>query len=285
MSRMLSTYSTVHPRVGGEHAAPNASKNAISGSSPRGRGTPQYGTSNSTRDRFIPAWAGNTHRRSKRRFACPVHPRVGGEHDQRTAIIAQKDGSSPRGRGTLTPEYSRMFGSRFIPAWAGNTPAPSCSRRSATVHPRVGGEHPEAPTISRLNLGSSPRGRGTLRYSLQSAGANRFIPAWAGNTTSDSSTSNRVSVHPRVGGEHMDTEQDMLTISGSSPRGRGTHLNRSRTITTSRFIPAWAGNTRRRPTAPAAAPVHPRVGGEHPRHPSQCGTCPGSSPRGRGTQK
>ena len=93
----------------------------------------------------------------------------------------------------------------------------------------------------------------------------------------------RVFVRPRVGGEHMRLR--FLRLSGSSPRGRGTHSESDCAPEIDRFIPARAGNTRpdrprsRRPT------VHPRAGGEHSVvvH-IRCSLC-GSSPRGRGTHE
>ena len=52
----------------------------------------------------------------------------------------------------------------------------------------------------------------------------RIIPAWAGNTTSP--------------------QAFIETVSGSSPRGRGTQRARLRRPTSLiRIIPAWAGNT------------------------------------------
>ena len=74
-------------------------------------------------------------------------------------------GSSPRGRGTrCTARDGRRF-FRFIPAWAGNTIATARDKPPPSVHPRVGGEHMPGCVCSMLNLGSSPRGRGTLPMS------------------------------------------------------------------------------------------------------------------------
>ena len=103
--------------------------------------------------------------------------------------------------------------------------------------------------------------------------ANRFIPAWAGNTTILGGTvaaRSASTVHPRVGGEHCygrarfvhrrhvrfipawagNTATNLpvhrrYALSGSSPRGRGTRT-RARLMSRvfpNRFIPAWAGNT------------------------------------------
>src|SRR5690606_14639458 len=109
----------------------------------------------------------------------------------------------------------------------------------------------------------SPRSRGTPVVFLLDVLLIRFIPAFAGNTTTASSRGTAVPVHPRVRGEHATDEY---------PNG----LIR-------RFIPAFAGNTmiwrrRRRRTT-----VHPRVRGEHARWPRFSRRFSGSSPRSRGT--
>ena len=70
---------------------------------------------------------------------------------------------------------------------------------------------------------------------------------------------------------------------GSSPRGRGTPRTGHRPACARRFIPAWAGNTSAAATAARAAPVHPRVGGEHLYASTTDDAPDGSSPRGRGT--
>ena len=180
-------------------------------------------SSSMQRQRFIPAWAGNTRGRSVPSTRKPVHPRVGGEH---LAIAAQKsrvDGSSPRGRGTRTIQRCRCMGQRFIPAWAGNTGRRRATRGKSTVHPRVGGEHFLAASAARSAVGSSPRGRGTPRRAVRAAVLGRFIPAWAGNTCPMMAAGTRRSVHPRVGGEHTDSVRSGAAAGGSSPRGRGTH--------------------------------------------------------------
>ena len=70
---------------------------------------------------------------------------------------------------------------------------------------------------------------------------------------------------------------------GSSPRGRGTWLQSTRTPVWSRFIPAWAGNIPDSRARPLFFAVHPRVGGEHHVPHIAVENPVGSSPRGRGT--
>ena len=152
---------------------------------------------------------------------------------------------------------------RFIPAWAGNTPVGTILSIIKTVHPRVGGEHDGEKSTRPIWGGSSPRGRGTRFCPKGVRDSSRFIPAWAGNTAGESASPEGLSVHPRVGGEHLVEFGDGHGVAGSSPRGRGTHKSSSRQHNNGRFIPAWAGNTWKLPKREKSHSVHPRVGGEH----------------------
>ena len=189
---------------------------------------------------------------------------MGGEHSTATNKRFAHNGSSPRGRGTpvLPPASSHAI--RVIPAWAGNT----FRRRSASPgppgHPRMGGEHYYRLSKAAGLCGSSPRGRGTRSPARRRPGESRVIPAWAGNTPSAPPAYSPASGHPRVGGEHFSPVAMPRALSGSSPRGRGTHPADRRPVPVGRVIPAWAGNTRE-PGPPRPGPAgHPRVGGEHP---------------------
>ena len=174
----------VHPRVGGEHERAHRRNNIYVGSSPRGRGTPDAGVTNSPESRFIPAWAGNTATTTSAQPRAPVHPRVGGEHASRPSLTLTSNGSSPRGRGTLIQQVPGGEMGRFIPAWAGNTRSP-------------------------LRDQNGRRQR-------------RFIPAWAGNTNMRLQRHSMQPVHPRVGGERHSMSWILIVRCGSSPRGRGT---------------------------------------------------------------
>ena len=192
-------------------------------------------------------------------------------------------GSSPRGRGTQTAVQHRRGLRRFIPAWAGNTPALPGRTIPPSVHPRVGGEHPSLVNVPLDLCGSSPRGRGTHAVLDLHVAARRFIPAWAGNTRGPSSSCGNSPVHPRVGGEHARRDVLIELAYGSSPRGRGTRGDGCRHAGRLRFIPAWAGNTSVYRRFWERLAVHPRVGGEHGWAVIIGIVVTGSSPRGRGT--
>ncbi len=173
----------VHPRVGGEHEMALEHVEAMAGSSPRGRGTLATFPLHEYAGRFIPAWAGNTGMRSTAAQQCAVHPRVGGEHVRGGNLYKRNRGSSPRGRGTPHQPYTGRSVIRFIPAWAGNTRPALLEAFEGPVHPRVGGEHSRREYLYTAPTGSSPRGRGTPAHSGSPGRQDRFIPAWAGNTS------------------------------------------------------------------------------------------------------
>ena len=131
---------TVHPRVCGELTSGVLSALRFIGSSPRVRGTRVSARLLRTRQRFIPACAGNS---SARRRSCSfttVHPRVCGELAFLRDYFARDNGSSPRVRGTHHERRRRRRELRFIPACAGNSRAPLGGQRVRPVHPRVCGE-------------------------------------------------------------------------------------------------------------------------------------------------
>ena len=84
-------------------------------------------------------------------------------------------------------------------------------------------------------------------------------------------------------GERVEGVNLIAREHGSSPRVRGTPLTPKPRTEAHRFIPACAGNARRRAAHTASRPVHPRVCGERfPISRRQCRPR-GSSPRVRGT--
>ena len=118
--RNRKTATAVHPRAGGERVHSVANGNESAGSSPRGRGTRRRQRRVAATRRFIPARAGNAVAGSSNARSQSVHPRAGGERDEAGADLVARDGSSPRGRGTLARHLERQHEARFIPARAGN---------------------------------------------------------------------------------------------------------------------------------------------------------------------
>ena len=172
-------------------------------------------------------------------------------------------GSSPRMRGT--PPWSPRSRGRagIIPAYAGNTGRLQVSVPGAWDHPRVCGEHKTPSRPEGEKWGSSPRMRGTRRRGSVFLTFNGIIPAYAGNTQSNTMRGASVWDHPRVCGEHSASVVSLRGAWGSSPRMRGTR---------SRLPVSWS-----------VGGDHPRVCGEHVRDLPFVLVHAGSSPRMRGT--
>ena len=174
-----------------------------------------------------------------------VHPRVCGEHHGCCVPASTCAGSSPRVRGTLSRAASACARKAVHPRVCGEH-----ARRlqpwvpSTTVHPRVCGEH-----LVRCNWHLPPF---------------RFIPACAGNTHRPANLG--------------------CCVSGSSPRVRGTPVQRLVPSVDCRFIPACAGNTCSPNVYRPWLTVHPRVCGEHIAICASSRGSGGSSPRVRGTR-
>ena len=192
------------------------------GSSPPARGTPHSAWRPPTQTRFIPACAGNTRPWRSSSNTPTVHPRLRGEHPMPPSNTTLAFGSSPPARGTRHDWTRTSNHSRFIPACAGNTATQSISTRSATVHPRLRGEHIRSNSSSRNGGGSSPPARGTPARGFPLELLRRFIPACAGNTSSPSRRLGTSAVHPRLRGEHVDDDVLINAVGGSSPPARGT---------------------------------------------------------------
>ena len=132
-------------------------------------------------------------------------------------------------------------------------------------------------------FGSSPRVRGTVVLILVLGCDPRFIPARAGNGHSRLTSTHSQPVHPRACGERMAGPTLEHPGDGSSPRVRGTGPASLSTVAAVRFIPARAGNGRRRLSGGFSEPVHPRACGERFAVVPWGASIVGSSPRVRGT--
>ena len=130
-----------HPRVCGEHWLIAFASAAISGSSPRMRGTRDSVDCRDCTSGIIPAYAGNTCLLRRRPRHQRDHPRVCGEHRIVRVRVTAVAGSSPRMRGTLHVVTITQDRGGIIPAYAGNTWCRSAVARCPWDHPRVCGEH------------------------------------------------------------------------------------------------------------------------------------------------
>ena len=233
------------------------------GSSPPVRGTRAEAQGKLEALRFIPACAGNTRTRSRKRWLRAVHPRLCGEHGSILGAAALGAGSSPPVRGT--PQRRNRPGARcrFIPACAGNTARTRPPSWANTVHPRLCGEHQALQFRGVDGYGSSPPVRGTRKWRRRRQPRLRFIPACAGNTSVSWNGYAITTVHPRLCGEHAARNVPRSASTGSSPPVRGTLLPLLQDNNFGRFIPACAGNTQSRAAPGPFIAVHPRLCGEH----------------------
>ena len=113
--------------------------------------------------------------------------------------------------------------------------------------------------------GSSPLARGTQDLDRLGYVADRFTPAYAGNSWRLRYSCGLVPVHPRLRGELAETDD---LEEGES-----------------RFIPAYAGNSKSRPGRTHSITVHPRLRGELCEICTPTSSAAGSSPLTRGTRR
>ena len=235
-------------------------------------------------ERLIPARAGKTRTRLGRVRAGRAHPRAGGENTCQPVSGDRVRGSSPRGRGKLRAQDWRAYHGRLIPARAGKTSSASWRLTAWAAHPRAGGENAVVCIASPCSLGSSPRGRGKPEAKRRELTRFRLIPARAGKTTQYLRPLHWFPAHPRAGGENQVAGNVVLTVDGSSPRGRGKRRNHNHAVSATGLIPARAGKTERNACYGPRMPAHPRAGGENVTGVRRMSATHGSSPRGRGKQ-
>ena len=122
----------------------------------------------------------------------------------------------------------------------------------------------------------------------QSRGAHRFlhqriIPAHAGLTQRSKTAHGLTRDHPRACGAHQIFGEGRTTVSGSSPRMRGSPKSCCKPYSGSGIIPAHAGLTRTKFNMVNERRDHPRACGAHSAVMAPAFIIPGSSPRMRGS--
>ena len=113
-----------------------------------------------------------------------------------------------------------------------------------------------------MSIGSFPLTRGTRSTDLHFLRSERFIPAYAGNSSHFQFPNRIWTVHPCLRGELGSVAGLPWKTRGSSPLTRGTLLRISGRHALNRFIPAYAGNSRVEVERTGLKPVHPRLRGE-----------------------
>ena len=197
--------------------------------------------------------------------------------------VNPNNGSSPHTRGAHVSIVGYVYHARIIPAYAGSTRLASLLRvkpRGSSPHTRgapaeASGEDRDdriipayAGSTSPFRIGpgpfpgSSPHTRGAPTTHEGDSPSPRIIPAYAGSTPSGTTLKAISPDHPRIRGEHLWRNSNVLTEIGSSPHTRGARLPLG--------APAWA------------AVDHPRIRGEHVGWAWEGVKLVGSSPHTRG---
>ena len=160
-ARAIHRRQSVYPRWRGEHIIQIDRGVYVFGLSPLARGTLVVFLLMKVMFRFIPAGAGNTPTSDIYQRHHAVYPRWRGEHVPGTSEQHDYFGLSPLARGTPVHCHDVTDQRRFIPAGAGNTPAPLPRERYRSVYPRWRGEHALVSQPRQNRLGLSPLARGT----------------------------------------------------------------------------------------------------------------------------
>ena len=212
-----------HPRSCGDHASSQTEAMMVEGSSPLVRGPRRAGERALKLHGIIPARAGTTTRRTRRRSSARDHPRSCGDHFPYFRKAVDRLGSSPLVRGPRLRRLEPHDPLGIIPARAGTTPSWCRPRRSTRDHPRSCGDHAFLLTALVFSRGSSPLVRGPLLGTANNEIVIGIIPARAGTTAPGSSRTRPAWDHPRSCGDHSRPVGRLSVASGSSPLVRGPH--------------------------------------------------------------
>jgi len=149
------------------------------------------------------------------------HPRLRGEHicTHITSVTCQ--GSPPPARGAFCFAGANQALERITPACAGSMVQAPIFKPTLWDHPRLRGEHHSRRQDRDSHLGSPPPARGAfslfglIRYSV------RITPACAGSILRMPRALLPLRDHPRLRGEHCDSDAAIPAFMGSPPPARG----------------------------------------------------------------
>ena len=255
----------------------------VTGPSPRVRGSPFPTTMTAPCPGSIPACAGKPGRAGDALLGAGVHPRVCGEAESAAEGRASSAGPSPRVRGSLEQVERPRKHLGSIPACAGK-PSVHCGRsHPGRVHPRVCGEAFDAHLERLVEVGPSPRVRGSHHRPLPVARRAGSIPACAGKPLRGRTSRASARVHPRVCGEAASIRGRWGALGGPSPRVRGSPRGGRDPRAVVGSIPACAGKPSSDRPPRLGRWVHPRVCGEAYDMECACADWLGPSPRVRGS--
>ena len=168
---------------------------------------------------------------------------------------------SPRMRGNHPLVHRAAPRNPSIPAYAGEPPTAPTRGRPSSLYPRVCGGTSRQPPLAIRGRPLSPRMRGNQGYTILATPNVTSIPAYAGEPTRAATGPPQSRLYPRVcGGTAVCAGSD--TPGGPlSPRMRGNPQRAKLPPSTSRSIPACAGEPYMRKTKKQRKEVYPRVCG------------------------
>ena len=190
-----------------------------------------------------------------------VYPRVCGGTLPCNSADIQTSGLSPRVRGNPLPPAFCHYTYRSIPACAGEPPFRTKTTASIRVYPRVCGGTSTTRCPASASCGLSPRVRGNHGHCHWYLPQVRSIPACAGEPGASAALPSPTGVYPRVCGGTRGLHCGVGTRPGLSPRVRGNPADEARTPSTSRSIPACAGEPSAFAGSNRMLRVYPRVCG------------------------
>ena len=155
-----------HPRACGENSKQGFSRPVEAGSPPRVRGKHRMILQRTYSLRITPARAGKTTRRDLYNEAYEDHPRACGENRRHHLLFFQLQGSPPRVRGKPREDGTNGHIRRITPARAGKTIILIFRYSRHGDHPRACGENNTLCNVYTQDLGSPPRVRGKLGFSV-----------------------------------------------------------------------------------------------------------------------
>ena len=190
-----------HPRACGEEYLDAPYLVRLVGSPPRVRGRAYRWRSIAPGNGITPARAGKSRIASKTHNQVQDHPRACGEEGVSVPPLLCRKGSPPRVRGRVA-----RYGSGT--SYPGITPARAGKRRSASIYPFPGGDHPRACGEEFLNsgysirlTGSPPRVRGRADLPGSYTETPGITPARAGKSELHRTPCGYGKDHPRACGE------------------------------------------------------------------------------------
>ena len=250
-----------HPRSRGVYRAERIEDDEEFGSSPLARGLLLAEHPHREEDGIIPARAGFTRRRLRRRRRSRDHPRSRGVYTLTATGLGEQQGSSPLARGLRQMLILFCAGDGIIPARAGFTDRHRASRGAAQDHPRSRGVYASTTGAAPSRAGSSPLARGlpALRRILSSRAG--IIPARAGFTPPAPTVGPGPGDHPRSRGVYPRGRPASSWAAGSSPLARGLPQTDALLRPARGIIPARAGFTERPGDRTRAVRDHPRSRG------------------------